>query len=149
MSGLSRTAAAAGHGAAGHGAARARRGGGAAAPAGRRDWIEAVWAEAYEVPPGLPRLAWRAGGIWMVAREVLMPRRLVKVVLFAAAAAAAAWVAWPRPTVGHALIGRVGVIVTVLLLAGLPPLARRIFGGPPPAGPAGPCASSAAPRSWP
>jgi hypothetical protein len=116
VSGLSRAVAAAGRAAA------------RLLPAGRRDWIEAVWAEAYEVPPGLPRLAWRAGGIWMVAREILMPRRLVKVVLFAAAAAAAAWVAWPQPTVGHALIGRVGVIVTVLLLAGLPPLARRIFG---------------------
>jgi hypothetical protein len=97
-------------------------------PAGRRDWFEAVWAEAYEVPPGLPRLAWRAGGIWMLAREALMPRRLIKVVLFAAAAVAAVWVAWPSPTVGHALIGRVGVVVTVLLLAGLPLLARRLFG---------------------
>jgi len=28
---------------------------------GWRDWIAAVWAEAHEVPPGLPRLAWRAG----------------------------------------------------------------------------------------
>ena len=27
-------------------------------PAGRRDWAEAVWAEAYEVPAGWPRLAW-------------------------------------------------------------------------------------------
>src|SRR5947199_802824 len=117
MSGLSRAVAAAGRG-----AARLLL------PGGRRDWVEAVWAESYEVPPGLPRLAWRAGGSWMVAREVLMPRRLVKVVLFAAAAAAAAWVAWPSPAVGHALIGRVGVIVTVLLLAGLPPLARRICG---------------------
>ncbi|HEY2270910.1 MAG TPA: hypothetical protein VGI96_50425 [Streptosporangiaceae bacterium] len=116
MSGLSRAAAAAGHAAA------------RLLPAGRRDWIEAVWAEAYEVPPGLHRLAWRAGGLWMVAREVLMPRRLVKVVLFTVAAAAAAWLAWPQPGVGHALIGRVGVIVTVLLLAGLPSLARRIFG---------------------
>jgi hypothetical protein len=131
MSGLSRAAAAAGRGAtaAGHAAAGAAgRGATWLLPAGRRDWIEAIWAEAYEVPPGLPRLAWRAGGLWMVAREVLMPRRLVKVVLFAVAAAAAAWLAWPQPGVGHALIGRVGVIVTVLLLAGLPPLARRIFG---------------------
>src|SRR3954454_10963213 len=131
MSGLSRAVAAAGRGAAvaaGRGAAVAGRGAAGLLLAGRRDWIEAVWAEAYEVPPGLPRLAWRAGGIWMVAREVLIPRRLVKVVLFAAAAAAAAWVAWPSPAVGHALIGRVGVIVTVLLLAGLPPLARRICG---------------------
>jgi len=97
-------------------------------PAGRRDWIEAVWAEAYEVPPGFPRLAWRAGGIWMVAREILLPRRLLKVTLFGAAAAAAAWLAWPQPTVGHALVGQVGVIVTVVLLAGLPLLARRFFG---------------------
>jgi len=25
-------------------------------PAGRREWVEAVWAEAPEVPPGLRRL---------------------------------------------------------------------------------------------
>jgi hypothetical protein len=31
-------------------------------PAGRRDWAEAVWAEAHQVPPGWPRLAWRAAG---------------------------------------------------------------------------------------
>jgi hypothetical protein len=30
-------------------------------PAGRRDWVAALWAEAHEVPPGLGRLAWRAG----------------------------------------------------------------------------------------
>lgn len=30
-------------------------------PAGRRDWLAALWAEAEEVPPGLTRLAWRAG----------------------------------------------------------------------------------------
>ena len=31
------------------------------AASGRRDWAEAVWAEAHQVPPGFPRLAWRAG----------------------------------------------------------------------------------------
>ena len=31
-------------------------------PAGRREWLAAIWAEAYEVPPGLARLAWRAAG---------------------------------------------------------------------------------------
>ena len=82
MSGLSRTVAAAGRGAASAAGRAAAR---LLLPAGRRDWIEAVWAEAYEVPPGLPRLAWRAGGIWIVARETLTPRWLVKVVLFAAA----------------------------------------------------------------
>ena len=97
-------------------------------PAGRREWVAAVWAEAHEVPPGLTRLAWRAGGAWVLAREALMPRRLGRAALFAAAAGAAAWAAWPQPTVGHAAVSRFHVIATVLLLAGLPLLARRFFG---------------------
>ena len=117
-------------------------------PPGRREWIEAVWAEAHEVPPGLPRLAWRAGGIWMLARETLRPRRLAKAALFAAAAAAAAWAAWPQPTVGHAAVSQFGVVATVALLAGLPLLARWFLGRPAPAGPDGPCACSVTPRSW-
>jgi hypothetical protein len=105
-------------------------------PGGRREWIAAIWAEAHEVPPGLARLAWRAGGAWTLAREALMPRRLGRVALFAAAAGAAAWAAWPRPTVGHAAVSQFHVIATVLLLAGLPLLARRFFGPatPSPAG---------------
>ena len=83
MSRLGRTMAAAGRGAAW------------LLPAGRRDWIAAVWAEAHEVPPGLERLTWRAGGVWMLAREALMPRRLDRAALFAVAAAMAAWAAWP------------------------------------------------------
>ena len=118
-------------------------------PAGRRDWAAAVWAEAHEAPPGLARLAWRAGGAWVLAREALMPRRLGRAALFAAAAGAAAWAAWPQPGVGHAAVSQFHVIATVLLLAGLPLLARRFFGRPLPAGPAGPCASSAARPSWP
>jgi len=98
---------------------------------GWRDWIAAVWAEAHAVPPGLPRLAWRAGGIWMFAREILRPRRVAKATVFAAAAAAAAWAAWPAPEVGHAAVSQFGVVATVLL-AGLPLLARWFLG---PAGP--------------
>jgi hypothetical protein len=97
-------------------------------PAGPRGWLAAVWAEAHEVPPGLPRLAWRAGGVWMVARQALMARRVVKAVLFAAAATAAAWAAWPAPGVGHAAVSQFHAIATVLLLAGLPLLARRFLG---------------------
>jgi len=97
-------------------------------PAGRRDWIAAVWAEAHDVPPGLERLAWRAGGVWMFAREALVPRRVVRAALFAVAAAAAAWTAWPDSSVLHAAADRFGVIATVLLLAGLPLLARRFIG---------------------
>jgi hypothetical protein len=42
-------------------------------PAERRDWAEAIWAEAREVPPGLRRLAWRAGGIRLMAMEASCP----------------------------------------------------------------------------
>ena len=97
-------------------------------PAGRRDWVAALWAEAHEVPAGLARLAWRAGGIWMLAREALMPRRLGRAVMFAMAAAVAAWVAWPDSSILHAAADQFGVIATVLLLAGMPLLARRFFG---------------------
>jgi hypothetical protein len=99
-------------------------------PAGRRGLVAAVWAEAHEVPAGLERLAWRAGGVWMLARETLMPRRIAGAALFAVAAAAAAWAAWPQPGVGHAGVSQFHVIATVLLLAGLPLLARRFFGPP-------------------
>jgi hypothetical protein len=97
-------------------------------PPGRRDWAAALWAEAHEVPPGLERLAWRAGGVWMLAGEALMPRRLGRAAVFAVAAAAAAWAAWPQPGIGHAAEGQFHVIATVLLLAGLPLLARRFCG---------------------
>ena len=111
-------------------AAAARRGVVWLLPAGRRDWVTAIWAEAHEVPPGLARLAWRAGGAWVLAREALLPRRLVRALLFAVAAAVTAWAAWPQPGVGHAAVSQFHVIATVLLLAGLPLLARRFFGPP-------------------
>src|SRR5690348_12489216 len=113
-------------------AAAARRAAAWLLPASRRDWAAAIWAEAHEVPPGLTRLAWRAGGVWAIAREGLMPRRLGRAALFAAAAGAAAWAAWPQPAVGHAGVSRFHVIATVLLLAVLPLLARRFFGPPSP-----------------
>ena len=53
---------------------------------------------------------------------------VVRVVLFAAAGAGAAWVAWPRPGVGHVAEGRFNAIVPVLLLAVLPLLSLRLFG---------------------
>lgn len=36
-------------------------------PAERREWAEAVWAEAFEVPAH-ERLSWVAGGLWTLAR---------------------------------------------------------------------------------
>jgi len=109
-------------------------------PPGQRDWAAAVWAEAPEAPPGLARLAWRAGGAWMLVREALLPRRIGRAILFAAAAAVAVWAAWPGSSASFATPGVRGYVITmVLLLAGLPLLAiARITPGPAAAAGAGP-----------
>jgi hypothetical protein len=99
-------------------------------PAERRDWAEAVWAEAQEVPPGWPRLAWRAGGVRLIVREAQMVRRTGTLLLFTAATGAAAWSAWPGSAVSHAVTVRVDVIVVVVLLAGMPLLSRWLLGPP-------------------
>jgi len=98
-------------------------------PAERRAWAEALWAEAGQVPAGLARLRWRAGGVRLVAREALLPRRIGRAILFAAAAAVAVWAAWPGPSASFATPGVRGYVITmVLLLAGLPLLARPFLG---------------------
>jgi hypothetical protein len=101
-------------------------------PPGRRDWAEAIWAEAREVPAGWQRLAWRAGGVRLIAKEAQLTRRIGVPLLFAAAAATAAWVAWPksRVSLSHGAANQGDVIVTLVLLAGLP-LVTRLFLGPP------------------
>src|SRR5262249_61749815 len=48
-------------------AAAAGRGAVRLVPTARRDWAEAVWAEAHDVPTGWPRLGWRAGGVGRIA----------------------------------------------------------------------------------
>jgi hypothetical protein len=110
-------------------AAAAGRGALRLVPAGRRDWAEAIWAEAYEVPPGFRRLAWRAGGVRVIAREALMARKIGRWLLFAVAAALATRANWPGPPGRFATaIARIDVVTTVLLLAGLPLLARWFLG---------------------
>src|SRR3984957_8725347 len=93
-------------------------------PAGRRDWAEAVWAEAHEVPAGWPRLAWRAGALGLMAKEGQMVRTIGIWLLFAVAAGAAAWGAWPGSPVSHAAAVQGGIIITLALLGGLPLLSR-------------------------
>jgi Domain of unknown function (DUF1707) len=96
-------------------------------PTGRRDWARAVLAEAGEVPSGAGRVAWLGGGLWLVAREVLM--RVIRVLAFAAGAAGVAWVGWPGSSSDSAVpLNRMYVVVTVVLLAVLPVVIRRYFG---------------------
>jgi hypothetical protein len=63
-------------------------------PPGRRQWAEAVGAEAGEVAAGWPRLCWLAGGLWLVVREASMVRRFVYWLGVGAVAADVAWVVW-------------------------------------------------------
>ena len=58
-----------------------------------------------------------------------MPRRIVSSLVFLIAAAGLAWGAWPGAAANPAtLINRVDVIAAVVMLAGSPWLARRVFG---------------------
>jgi hypothetical protein len=119
MSGLSRAGAA------------VRRGVLRLLPPARRDWAEAVWAEALEVPPGWRRVAWRAGGVQLVVREALIRRGSGGAALFGTAAGLATWAAWPGSPASFATsVGQVDVITTVVLLVGLALITRRVLGPP-------------------
>ena len=97
-------------------------------PAARREWAEAVLAEAGEVPAGAGRVAWLCGGLWLVAREVVMGR-VIRVLAFAAGAVGLVWIGWPGASSNSATpLNRVYVTVTVVLLAVLPWVVRRYFG---------------------
>jgi Domain of unknown function (DUF1707) len=97
-------------------------------PAARREWAEAVLAEAGEVPAGARRVAWLCGGLWLVAREAVMGR-VVRVLAFAAGAVGLVWVGWPGASSNSATpLNRMYVIGTVVYLAVLPWVVRRYFG---------------------
>ena len=110
--------------------AAARRGAVRLLPAARRDWAEAIWAEAHDVPAGWPRLAWRAGGVLLIVKEGQMARRIGFLLLGAMAVGAAAWEAWPGPSLSHGAADQGDVIITLALLVGLPLLTRWLLGPP-------------------
>jgi hypothetical protein len=99
-------------------------------PPGRREWAEAVAAEAGQVPPGWPRLRWLAGGLWLVAGEARIMRKAVYWLGTGAVAAAAAWVVWlswhTSPAAdSQTVTDRVRVLVGVAALVVLPWVGRR------------------------
>ena len=63
-------------------------------PPERRDWAEAVQAEASMLPAGRARLGWLAGGLWLVAREAHLVRKIIYVLGTGAIAVLAAWAVW-------------------------------------------------------
>jgi hypothetical protein len=97
-------------------------------PPGRRQWAEAVGAEAGEVAAG--RLRWLAGGVWLVAREGKMARKVVYWLGAGAVAAAAGWVVWLSWRTSAAadpqtVTDRVRVLVGAAALVVLPWVGRR------------------------
>jgi Domain of unknown function (DUF1707) len=97
-------------------------------PAARREWAQAVLAEASEVPAGAGRVAWLCGGLWLVAREAVMGR-FIRVLAFAAGAVGLVWIGWPGASSNSATpLNRMYVIGTVVYLAVLPWVVRRNFG---------------------
>jgi hypothetical protein len=94
----------------------------------RRDWVHALLAETDDLPAPSARLAWLGGGLWLVAREVLM-NRIIQVLAFAAGAVALVWIGWPGASTNSATpVNRMYVVGTLVLLAGLPLLVRRYAG---------------------
>jgi len=103
-------------------------------PPGRRGWVEAVRAEAGELPPGGARLGWLAGGLWLVAREAGMVRRIgygLGIVAVAGVSALTVRYLWSAAHAGRDDgWDKARMLLLVALLAGLPWVARRrgVFG---------------------
>jgi hypothetical protein len=118
-------------------------------PAERREWAEAVWAEAGEVPAHR-RLSWVAGGLWTVTRQAGIVRRIgywLGVAALAVGASEMVSLVWrgapvapgfrsvsvPQMSVGTGIYVdphttgdfRSLAITTVVVLAALPWVARR------------------------
>lgn len=97
--------------------------------ADRREWTEAVLAEAAEVPAGWRRLSWLTGGIWLTMREAARGRKPWYPAAFAAVAASIAWSAWSGPPGDSAIaINRTDVLAIAAILAGLAWISRRTRG---------------------
>ena len=88
--------------------------------ADRREWTEAVLAEAAEVPPGWRRLSWLTGGMRLTVREAARTQKPWYPTAFAAVAAGIAWSAWSGPPGDSAIaINRTDVLAIAAILAGL------------------------------
>jgi hypothetical protein len=98
-------------------------------PADRREWTEAVLAEAAEVPAGWRRLSWLIGGMRLSVREAARAHKLRYPAAFAAVAAGIAWSAWSGPPGDSAIaINRIDVLAIAAILAGLAWIFRRTRG---------------------
>ena len=94
-------------------------------PDERREWGEAVLAEAHEVPRGRSRLSWLLGGVWLVAKETRLLRSLGYGIAAAVMSVALVWFAWnPESTNPATPVSRIDLIATVAMLTLLPWIGR-------------------------
>ena len=103
--------------------------------AGKRPWAEALQAETGQIPAGRARLAWLAGGFWLIARESGMARRIGYWAGAAGIATAAVWVVWlswraAGPADPENVTDRFRILAGAMALVALPWVARRrsLFG---------------------
>src|SRR5260370_28676753 len=89
--------------------------------ADRREWTQALMAEADEVP-ARRRPAWLAGGFWLTASQARLVRRLGYPAAFAAAAAGTAWTPGSCPPRDPAIPVHPGGLVTSPGVLPRPPL---------------------------
>jgi hypothetical protein len=101
-------------------------------PARRREWAEAVQAEAGLVPAGWPQVRWLAGGVRLVAREATAVRKLgywIGLGLVAGAAAWTVWFSWRAVSAPYfdpqAVTDRVRILIAFGAVGALPWVGRR------------------------
>jgi hypothetical protein len=98
-------------------------------PSEQRPWGDAIRAEAHAIPAGATRIRWVGGGLWSLAREAGQWRGLARLVLAAGAGAGLVLLGWHPGSANPAMpTDRVGLIVTVCLLAVLPWVVRLLYG---------------------
>ena len=91
---------------------------------------DTVLAETSEVTPGWRRLAWRAGGVRLIAREALMRRQVGRALLFVLAAGSVIRCAWPGSSPDFVASVDWGDLVTLLMVVAVVATARWAFGPP-------------------
>lgn len=97
-------------------------------PAQRRDWIEALAAEADDVPPGGERLAWLVGGLWLVAKEARMIRKVAYIVAGLVGGAILVRLGWHDGSTNPAVPMNRGIMIAVAVLLVVAPALIPVAG---------------------
>jgi hypothetical protein len=98
-------------------------------PADRQDWVEAVGAEAADVPSGWSRLRWYVGGLRVVASETALIRLATYTLLGVAVAAVQVWPNWGSGAAGPGVaVNRGAHVAMMATVVALPWVVRRRLG---------------------